>query len=92
MNKRIEVGDLVVIVRGHDCILRCWAGVPFRVEEIRQPVSGGWRCSMCGRDLMGPNEPSAGPFHRGYVPISWLKRIPPLTDLERQDEREKVSA
>ena len=90
MSEPIKVGDLVVIVRGHSCSMERYLGMVFVVAAIRQARCGGWHCPHCNRnDQWGP-EPAAEWVGVGNAPLSWLKRIPPLSELEGQRTEETL--
>lgn len=86
MTDRIQVGDLVMIVRGHECGLRVRGGIPYRVNGFSDQSGGGWTCNLCGaRDLAQSDLVAARLWHTrpgAGIPLSWLKRIPPLSELE----------
>lgn len=83
----IERGDLVMVVRGHSCTLAELGGAVFTVAGFEEPHNGGWRCVICGKHSAGPNE--IGALFEGYppkaIPISWLRKIPPIEDLETRE-------
>lgn len=77
-DRPIQVGDLVAVVRA--CCTTPRVSI-FRVGEIRvAPIAAG--CHNCGY-----TKPAGTPLARvndsdaGY-PLPWLKRIPPLDELE----------
>ena len=72
MSERIEVGDLVMIVRGHECIMKLYQGVIFTVTGLIMPRSGGWHCDRCGKDNAAGNEMAATGFRKRGV----MKRGP----------------
>jgi hypothetical protein len=86
----IKVGDLVMMVRGHECHLRHLAGIPMVVEGFAFPRGGGWRCSVCWQESAGPNEMGAvlsATCGHGPLPLSWLRKIdPPAETTEREKE------
>lgn len=100
MSEPIKVGDLVMVVRGHSCAMELIGGVPFKVEDIAQ-VSG-WACNRCNAKGNGEIHFSASGHNvpkgtkllwsrgRGYLPLAWLKRIPPIEELEREKLKEKL--
>ncbi len=93
MNRPIQVGDLVVLVRGHGCILERHVGRVFTVLGLVAPVGGGWHCTWCHKDSAGPNEIAARINEKpGGIPLSWLKRIPPLSELEGEQSKEELHA
>lgn len=91
MNKPIEVGCLVMVVKGLPCGCVDRLGLPFTVLAI-----GNWRsctCGKCGGHI------SDGKVARGYFStditewalISTLKRIdPPASSLASDAEEERV--
>ena len=84
----IKVGDLVVVLRGH-CGPHSWTGRILTVSELLQSP---WGCSTCG-NIQWINETCAR-FHEEigwYVcPTRYLKRIPPLEELEGQRTEERL--
>lgn len=85
MDRPIQVGDLVQIVRWpHKCTPQSgWPrlGTPFVVEAIDTCC-----CGICGeRTGIG----AGNGLGRG-APLSWLKRIPPLEELEGQRTEETL--
>jgi hypothetical protein len=100
MDKPISVGDLVMLVRGHECAMRLKGGLPWRVTRIVPQFGGGWHCPICGEhnlasgDLSGAQGCGTPPGIKGDpnggMPLSWLKRIPPLGDLEGQPTQEDM--
>jgi hypothetical protein len=87
----IQVGDLVMTVRGHSCVMKAVGGVPFVVQEIVPTQSGGWACSRCGEFNAGPDTDAAR-FGKVKIPLPWLKKIPPLVEPETVEREERVSA
>ena len=83
----IKVGDLVMIVRGHECSVKKAGGIPFIVTSLIDCV---FYCNKCKCDI------SDGIGVTGYidrfVPVSWLIRIDPPAIPESINEQEKVSA
>lgn len=89
MDERINAGDLVVIVRWPCC---------HKLEGLLGTVSGFM--SAAGR------RPDCGFCHTLHLgvttvvvldgnmiaPLEWLKKIPPLSDLEATEHSEKVNA
>lgn len=95
MDKPIQVGDLVRVVRDCDCHPENGYGVIFRVERI----VGAFRWN-CADNFKGPHtfkngEPLA--YGRtwkgdGHHPLAWLRRIPPLSELETVRTEDEVTA
>ena len=79
-DRPIVVGDLVVVVRGHEGAL----GFTFRVFQFCQQVGGGWTCPRCRLRDISPEELVAATWRDtpGGFPVGWLKRISPLSELE----------
>ncbi len=101
--KPISVGDLVMVVRGHSCAIEVLGGVPFKVTNILQRTGTGWTCNRC----MTPNIAGdvyygvqGAPVVKGVkrlsdhtsLPITWVKRIPPLEELEGEKRDERITA
>ena len=80
-DKPIQVGDLVMVVRG--CCPHKSFGVPWRVEGV---VHKSGNCSVCHKEI--PESPVAvGTF---MAPLSWLKRLDPdalKDDVPTKEER-----
>jgi len=79
-----EVGDLAVVV--HQCCDKVEVHPIGKVEEI---VSLSSRCAFCRTSLTGQFAVFNDPEGLLYWPLSWLRRIPPLSSLEGlTDERD----
>ena len=94
MSEQIKIGDLVMVVRGHACLLARFGGVPFTVTAIHQAVNGGWYCPKCRTHYAGGDEPGAQPdfYKKGPagIPLSWLKKIDPPADAVSEDARKPI--
>lgn len=85
----IRVGDLVVMVRGHSCLLNRIGGILFTVGEIATPEYEPW-CGECGKRY--PIQTIVRSiFSVQCLPIAWLKKIPPLGDLEGCRDKRDIS-
>lgn len=91
MSERIEVGDLVVAVRGCDACDdggRCdTIGTVFRVTLIRQS-HGTQRCPaqrFYQEHMVAEGYPGA------VFALTWLKKIPPLSEPETVEREEELS-
>jgi hypothetical protein len=84
MNKSISVGDLVQVVRGHACDI----GNVGVVQEIS--VWGWWYCPECHACETGEFVAATLRTPISGAPLEWLKRIPPLEELEGQRTEEKI--
>lgn len=82
----ITVGDLVQVVRGHECDL----GLVFTVASIEH-WQLGWYCPKCRVESYAPYT-AVGPagFPGDGVDITWLKKIPPLSELEGVKTEEDI--
>jgi hypothetical protein len=96
MSEPIKVGDLVMIVRGHECAVRLKGGIPYTVTAIVPQVGGGWYCNACNTKDHAPHDLfGAALWHTGHgngMPLSWLKRIPPLSELDDVKNDEEITA
>lgn len=87
MDKPISVGDLVAVVGSH-CpgFYDAAAGVHFTVSRLlhRNPT-----CSYCGTRFEGlfADSDDAGDWS---IPVVYLKRIPPLGELESEKNDSKL--
>lgn len=81
----IQAGDLVQVVRG--CCGR-YVGIPRRVASFRQADS---KCPKCGYEMYGFTKAvfENCEMPRG-APLHWLRRIPPLSELEGQRTEESL--
>lgn len=85
----IKVGDLVVIT--HDCCNHKTLGF---VGEAIEIDAGFFQCEDCRHEHVGiqariaglAKAPDSPRESMGWVPIAWLKRIPPLSELEKNKE------
>lgn len=88
---QIKAGDLVVVMRSCCQATAIAVGRLFRVRLIRDCRPLGIRCEHCGetwRSQMAEAEKSTEVLD--HAPIPWLKRIPPLEELERDKLTEKL--
>jgi len=80
MDKPIAVGDLVQVVKA--CCRKTVLTPVFVVDRMWNPGAGS-ECAFCRTNF--PIETTAvhafKPNNHAY-PLSWLKRIPPLSELE----------
>ena len=95
MDRPIQVGDLVQVVRWpHPCTHGAVSGKTFpwifRVKRIRA-ISP--KCPNCNQQIE-PGSSSAYYSIDNAIPLPWLKRIPPLSELEgtKTDEPMKEPA
>lgn len=77
----IRAGDLVMVVRGHACMLAHAAGIPFVVDAIGHDGLANWRCSRCGAEKLG-TFPRYVRFRGAHVPLEYLLRIDPPATIE----------
>lgn len=87
MSEKIAVGDLVVVVR-QDCCTK-YLGRVFRVMTMdKTPL----KCYGCGTMhaisvIAGSNLTNG---NLCWAPASWLRKIPPLSELEGQHTQETL--
>ena len=81
MSERIEVGDLVICVRAHLPCAESAIGMVFIVQKLNPR---GSRCDVCGETHNGEISAHWAPHYA--LPLSWLRKIPPLTESERTTE------
>jgi len=78
----IDVGDLVMVAKVCEC-----GFVPrphiFVVKEIRKPSPAGWKCWNCDAELK--DELGANDGKPWLYPLSWLKRIPPVDEIDHEE-------
>lgn len=88
MSEPIKVGDLVMKVRA--CCDRqldhwCKAGVPWVVEGFSD--AGKCYCQYCGATFL-----SVTYVLPKQVWVNWLKKIPPLSELQGEKRDEELTA
>jgi hypothetical protein len=90
MNKPISAGDLVYVVRACDCNRERGVGRMFVVAKIEGAYN--WHCKYCATIFTDGRLLAYGDawFGDGYHPVAWLRRIPPLEELEGQRTEEKI--
>lgn len=85
----IAVGDLVQVVRG----CGCWNGSIFIVKTFIA-YAPAVDCGKCAFSLSpAPTLAVSENWRLGKMlcaPLSWLKRIPPLSELEGVDTQENI--
>ena len=88
MNEPIKVGDLVRVVKAH-CpgFDREASGVVFVVEELSGPRAH--RCSHCRSIFFGVVALGGDNW---AIPLPYLRRIPPLSELEDVKREEEITA
>jgi len=92
-DKPISVGDLVQVVRWGKCRCNGRLGLIFRVSSMGEWDAGGF-CSNCKtQSVIPPGVKFTYARAEGmaaYAPVHWLRRIPPLDDLEGEKRDEKL--
>ena len=92
MAEPIKVGDLVQVVRS--CCVTRVDKPTFFVGQIDGGFSsfvGWWVCTCCYSTM--PNGLFASPSSGGAAqPMSWLKKIEPLSELEGEKRDERITA
>lgn len=93
MSGAIVAGDLVIVKQFHCESHRArWDGKIFRVELIRPCAPMGVYCISCETNVPGWY-PMLAADDRGRVwPVEWLRRIPPLAELETVETQERAPA
>lgn len=85
MSEPIKVGDLVMVLRTH-CRSR-EEGAVMTVTNLAFPKTG--TCWGCGKELIACAAELDG---AGWNPLQWLRRIPPLDELERDQIVKELTA
>jgi hypothetical protein len=90
MSEPISVGDRVLIWRGH----RCDIGKVFVVAEVKPANRRSfWTCPCGAWEAYSEHWVGADTLVNGYgAPISWVKKLPPISDPERVERREELTA
>lgn len=89
-DKPISVGDLVVVVGQHCSAMGAdWLGDVYTVTgDIQSALP---RCGYCGGSVHSARIVSFDTGGR-WLPVQYLKRIPPLDELEGVRQDEEISA
>ena len=89
MSEPIKVGDLAMLVRDHGCQGGVGVvGFIVQIDRIYAPTPV--ECS-CGVPVL-TEAAFAIDGHRYSAPMFWLKRIPPLSELEGEKRDEEITA
>lgn len=83
----IQVGDLVQVVRFPCCSCGGNLDAIFKIDEIRR--NDLFKCT-CHYSLGGDYGPVAAIPNRIAAPVAWLRRIPPLSELDSTDTKEDL--
>lgn len=81
-DRPIQVGDLVCVVKVH-CDKQ-WLNHVFQVTGITRAIR---KCYVCGHQEEMDTATGLSHF---YMPLAWLRRIPPLSELEGERTEEKL--
>jgi hypothetical protein len=90
MDKPISVGDLVQVVKWSPC--GCGLGVIGTVHGFTTNMSDRG-CGLCGAREPGAQRTLAvelAPNSKKGVPVAWVRRIPPLSELEGERTQEDI--
>jgi hypothetical protein len=82
----IKPGDLVMVVKNCGNCKCSIAGKPFVATALKGPAD-----IFCGLKVVANDVAVSGLGHF-EIPANWLKRIPPLDELEREQERKELHA
>lgn len=89
MSDRIEVGDLVVVVR--TCCDRLYQVGGGRIGTVTELAHDeDWDCLFCGASGSGTK---ARAFSGQYdaAPVAWLRKIPPFPELANEKTDDRIS-
>jgi hypothetical protein len=87
----IKVGDLVAVIHWPCC--NGDIGLVFNVTGLKPATGVGGYCSHCGdRSKHSTTCQNAINAKGSIFPVHWLKRIPPLDELEKEQERKEIAA
>lgn len=91
---KIQVGDLVMVVRGRRCCGYAKFGMVHHVTQIRMSSKAGIKCTNCGTIHSTKQRVPVSERPHGVTELYRLKRIPPLSELEssKTDEPMKEPA
>lgn len=86
MSEPIKPGDLVMQI--HSCCPR-YLGRIFKVGDV---VTHLFKCGSCDTQGWGESRTMAYTKNIASAPIEWLKRIPPLDEMEGVKNDEEITA
>jgi hypothetical protein len=90
MSEPIKAGDMVMVVRWPHKHIQGRSGQTFpKVFTVERVTSLGCHCPTC-REEFSPPEAWWDAAHA--IPTAWLKRIPPLDELEDVKRDEEITA
>lgn len=91
----ITVGDLVRVVKNHGCTSDPHRGIGKVAVVERIEVAYAYHCVGCDRvlhELNGQALIYARCDRWGFYPMAWVRRIPPLEELEGERDEDDVTA
>lgn len=88
---QIKVGDLVVVIRGHRCFgADAVSGMVSVVDEV---ITGAtYYCLRCNDPIPVDAAMKLPGLGDVAMPFSWIKRIPPLSELDDVKQDEELTA
>lgn len=90
-NKPIAVGDLVWVSQAC-CAITPLTGLIFKVTAIGIPILQA-NCKFCNKSVPHPALWAKRDTGTDFIaPIAWLRRIPPLEELEQDSTTERSPA
>lgn len=84
---QIDQGDLVQVIRWPCC--GGALGAIFLVEIVR--MADGCQCNYCGRFHFDVGRLAIAWGPSKAAPVKWLKRYPPLAELERTETNQEIT-
>lgn len=90
MSEPINVGDMVIIVRWPCC--GAGLGKIYSVVDLSPSAGPLFVCGSCKKQMDTGQERDAQLTTKGWIHLSWLRRIPPLSELESTEHKEETHA
>jgi hypothetical protein len=93
MDKPIGVGDLVYVWKWHAC--GCGLGITGRVDSLLHIGIHMCRAPVCGKEYPDAPREAVPGLHLDagwFVPVEWVRRIPPQEELEGKPTQEPTRA
>jgi len=85
----IKPGDLVIVI-GNCCAKADYRG---EIHVVKDVTSNGGGCLDCGIQIPGDQAGLLCEHNPWWgLPLSWLRKIPPLSELESTHNEEKAPA
>lgn len=90
MSEPIKAGDLVEVIATSGCAHIDYRGYYKRVERIIPAME--LVCEECNASIGRHVHAEFTDEYPAHLPLSWLRRVPPLEELEGEKQDEEITA